>query len=55
MAVLCIDTFRLFKSPLVDKVTLPQILYAVGIKTGSSGELGEILTDLSVNNKSSIY
>lgn len=36
--------------PFAERVTFPETLYAEGISTGNSGEVGDILTVLSLNS-----
>lgn len=43
------DIRRKWSVPFADKVTFPETLYAEGTNTGSSGEIGDILTVLSLN------
>jgi len=43
------DSLRKCIVPFADIVTFPETLYAEGISTGSSGELGDILTVFSLN------
>lgn len=43
------DIRRKCNVPFADRVTFPETLYAEGTSTGSSGEVGDILTVLSLN------
>lgn len=43
------DIRRKCNVPFADKVTFPETLYTEGTNTGSSGEVGDILTVLSLN------